>query len=144
MTYADTYMLTQTHLAEINYKTPVERGFFHQKLSWALSEDHLPTLVLQSVKKDVLTNLILAISELQDFVASGTKWTSWQIPDDMSGGDENIITPCSTQSSLLPPPKICQPETWNNKHSTENMEWAPSLNGFSNVLIFFKADKEET
>lgn len=33
LTYADTYMLTQTHLAEINYMTPGERGFFSQKLS---------------------------------------------------------------------------------------------------------------
>lgn len=39
------------------------------------------------------TNLILAISELQDFVASGTKWTSWQILDDMSSVDQNIIAP---------------------------------------------------
>lgn len=39
------------------------------------------------------TNLILEISELQDFVASGTKRTSWQIPDDMSGGGQNIIAP---------------------------------------------------
>lgn len=56
LTYADTHTLTQTHLAEINYMTPGERGFFSQKLSWALNEDHLPTLVLQSVKKDVPTN----------------------------------------------------------------------------------------
>lgn len=74
LTYADTYMLTQTHLAEINYTTPVERGIFSQKLPGALNDNHLPTLVLQSVKKDFpQTNPILAISELQNFVPPGTK-----------------------------------------------------------------------
>lgn len=90
------------------------------------------------------TDLILAISELQDFVASGTKWTSQQIPDDMSGGDQNIIAPLLNTELSATTSKDCQPETWSNKHSTENMERAPSLNGCSKGQIFLQADKEET
>lgn len=90
------------------------------------------------------TNLILAISELQDFVASGTKWKSWQILDDMSGEDQNIIAPLLNTELSATTSQSCQSENWSNKQSTENTEWAPSLNGFSKGWIFFQADKEET
>lgn len=144
LTYAATYLLTQTHLAEINDMAPAERGFF-------------PTGVILSTKQGSPMHVSSTVSEER---CSHTQIWFWLFldcrtllllaPSEHPGKflmkcqveTKTLLLPYSTQSSLLPHPKDCQSETWSSKHSTENMEWAASLNSFLNKGgIFFQADK---
>lgn len=137
-------MLTQIHLAERNYTTLVERGFFSQKLSWALSEDHLPTLVLQSVKTEVPTN-----KPDSDYFWTAGLCCFWHRVSILTNAwwhvrwrPKHHCSP-TQHRTLLPPPKAAsqRPEAASTLQRTWNelLPWMAFLKGGS----FFKLTKRK-